>query len=456
MHIHFIGIGGIGVSAVAQIALQQGTTVSGSDMQESVLLDKLRSLGCVVTVGHDAKNIPPQTTKVVASPAVFDYNPNNPELVRAKELGIPILSYPEFLGACMVGKQGIAIAGTHGKTTTTSLLAWIFTEAQKDPTFVIGGEVNQLGGNAHAGTGEQCIAEACEYEASFLHMHFETAVITNIDADHLDYYKTFANVLSAFEKFVAKLPVDGTLVACKDDKGVQQLLASGNTITNVITYGITEPANWQAQDLRFSATETNFTVVYNNEALGNVTLTLPGTHMILNALAALAVATLYEIPFTTIQSAVHSFKGTRKRMELLGEKNGIAVYDDYGHHPTEIRAALNGFRQKFPDKKILVVFQPHLYSRTKLLLNDFAQAFSDADQVLVTHIYFARERQEDFGITSKDLVDAINNAEGKELALHTDSFEDAEKKLTDLCDAETVVLTLGAGNAWKVGRMFLS
>jgi len=221
-HLHCIGIGGIGVSAVAQLALWQGHTVSGSDMQESALLETLQKKGITVTVGHAARNIPLHCTLVVASPAIFNYNPNNPELLEAKHRSLPILTYPQFLGKLMEAKQGIAIAGTHGKTSTTSLAAWLFSEAGMDPTFVIGGEVNQLGGNAGAGLGDTFIAEACEYKESFLHMVYETAIITNIDSDHLDYYGNFERILIAFEKFVCKLPAKGNLILCVDDQGVHE------------------------------------------------------------------------------------------------------------------------------------------------------------------------------------------------------------------------------------------
>ncbi len=422
--VHFIGIGGIGVSAVALLFLDRGATVSGSDRDASLITEKLRDGGAIIFIGHDAEHVPVDCDLVVYSPAVQE---NNPELIIARERGIATYSYPEALGLISKGMRTVAVSGTHGKTTTTAMIAEILIAAQKSPTVIVGSLLNS-GTNFVHGDSNIFVVEACEYKRSFLNLAPEILVITNIDNDHLDYYKDIADIQSAFHELAMKVPADGAIVCDPNDARVQPVLID-------ISAKIID---------------------YTKEVL-NIALAVPGDHNIKNAKVALAVARIFEVPQVDAEHALALFQGTWRRMELKGETaDGVIVYDDYAHHPTEIKASLQGFRSKFPDSRIRVVFQPHLYSRTKLLLNDFTESFGDANEVIVAHIYAARE-EPDPEISSEILAQAIADHQ-KSVGLRVWAMSDfpaIETYLRDTAQKGDIVVTMGAGDVNKVGEDML-
>jgi len=418
-NIFFIGIGGIGVSAIASMMLLLGKNVSGSDSNHSNILENLRMRGAKVFVGHNEENILENIDLVIYTVAISD---DNPELKKAKELGIPTLSYPEALGLISQTKKTIAIAGTHGKTTTTGMIAEIFLSAHTDPTVVIGSFLKRGGDyeNFIAGNGEWLIAEACEYRKSFLNLSPYILVITNIDNDHLDYYGTIENVQKAFAELARKVRGDGFIVTNPNNALIKPALA--NMKAKIIDY-TTYP---------------------------ELALKIPGAHNRKNAQAAYAVGELVGISKEIVESVLTHFFGTWRRQEFKGKtRSGALVYDDYAHHPTEIKATLAGFREMFPDKKITLVFQPHLYSRTKLLFNDFVEVLAMADFLIVMPIYAARERPIK-GVTSKKLAEAIKKKNPN--TLYMESFNTIAKKLSELAGKDDVIITMGAGDVYKVGE----
>lgn len=421
-NVHFIGIGGIGVSAIARMMILEGKKISGSDVKESEITEELALSGATIFVGHEKENIG-DVDLVVYTVAV---NNNNPELVSAKERGITCLSYPEVLGLISKNKKTIAISGTHGKTTTTAMIAKIFMDAKKDPTVVVGSKL--LEESAHgrsnfvAGRGEYFVVEACEYRRSFLNINPTIGVITNIDNDHLDYYKDLEDIKSAFKSFVELIPREGVLVC---DRGDERLIDIVNKTTSTVV---------------------DYMDFYDNE----IEMLVLGEHNRKNAAVALAVANVAGIDISMAKKSLKEFKGTWRRFEYKGKtENEALVYDDYGHHPTEVVATLSGAREKFQDKKITVVFQPHLYSRTKLLLNDFANAFNDADTVLIAPIYAARE-QFDESIKSEMLALKIGN----KAKVFTSLLEIEDYLKGSLKDGD-ILITMGAGDIFKVGESLI-
>jgi len=422
--VHFIGIGGIGVSAVARLMLLRGVIVSGSDRDHSLITEKLESEGARIFIGHDAKHIPSDCDLVVYSPAVAN---DNPELVTARERGVQTLSYPEALGMISRGMRTIAVSGTHGKTTTTAMIAEVLVVAQVNPTVIVG-SLLKSGTNFIAGSSDIFVVEACEYKRSFMNLSPEILVITNIDNDHLDYYGNIEGVQKAFAEFVEKVPATGVIVCNPSDPLVKPVLKSA--VARIVDY-----------------------------SLGSETpkLAVAGDHNIRNAKAAFAVARILGVDETEALSHLAQFQGTWRRMEYKGETNkGALVYDDYAHHPTEIKATLQGFRAKYPSSTIRVVFQPHLYSRTKLLLNDFAQSFNDADEVIVAPIYAAREAN-DPTISAEILAQRIVD-EQKVLGFRTWAMLDfitIENYLRETETSNDIVVTMGAGDVFKVGELLL-
>ncbi len=418
-NIHFIGIGGIGVSAIARMMILEGKKVSGSDVKESEITKELALSGATIFVGHEKENVGDVVDLVVYTVAV---NIDNPEFVSAKERGIICLSYPEVLGIISKNKKTIAISGTHGKTTTTAMIAKIFIDAEKDPTVVVGSKLLEESthgrSNFVAGRGEYFIVEACEYRRSFLNINPTIGVITNIDNDHLDYYKDLEDIKSAFKSFVELIPREGVLVC---DRGDERLMDIVNKTTSTVV---------------------DYMDFYDSE----IEMLVLGEHNRKNAAVALAVANVVGIDISRAKKSLKEFKGTWRRFEYKGKtENGALIYDDYGHHPTEVVATLSGAREKFQDKKITVVFQPHLYSRTKLLLNDFANAFNDADTVLIAPIYAARE-QFDGSINSEMLASKIGNK-----AKSFFGFTDIEGHLKSTLKDGDVLITMGAGDVFKIG-----
>ena len=406
--IHLIGIGGTGLSAIARVLLEMGHTVSGSDIAESPFTRDLRSAGATISIGHHPENVR-GVDLVVCSSAIPE---DNPEVTSAHALRIPVLKRADFLGNLMDGKTGIAIAGTHGKTTTSSMIAWMLLALGQDPTFIVGGVIANLGVNARAGKGNTFVIEADEYDRMFLGLKPTIEVVTNIEHDHPDCYPTPEDFQAAFVEFLYHLPKDGTLVACADDRGARDLMDQAKKLNKtVISYGLIQKTeNGQPLDVYASdlAPNKNGGFTFSASVLGNATtidLQVPGKHNVNNALAALTVTQLLNLPLPEAAHALGEFTGTGRRFEIRGEVNGIVVVDDYAHHPTEIRATLAAARVRFPSHRIWAVWQPHTYSRTQTLFNEFAKAFTDADAVIVTEIYAAREQEQHF--SAKRVAEAM-------------------------------------------------
>ena len=453
--IHFIGIGGAGLSAIARVLLEQGAEVSGSDLVLSPVAEALARDGAHVSAGHRAENVIGAELVVVSSavPAT------NVEVQAAQEAGIPVLKRPEFLGQMMDGRLGVAVAGTKGKTTTTAMIVSILLEAQRDPTFIVGGVMAGLETNARAGEGPLFVIEADEYDRTFLSLKPKVAVVTNVEHDHPDCYPTFADFRAAFKEFVALVPRDGMLVACWDDPVARELgerrRAAGAA---VMFFGLGKGAEWRAEEIRpnfaggvdFLVTCVGRVSKPAGQVLGLVRLRLPGAHNASNAVAALAVADFLGVPFRVARSALTEFRGVGRRFEVKGKAGGVVVVDDYAHHPTAIRVTLLAARQRFPRRSLWAVWQPHTYSRTKTLLEDFAQAFGIADHVIVLPIYAARE-MDTLGIRSADVVAAMQHPDVRCAV----SLDEAVVWLGTEVRPSDVVLTLGAGDGYRVGEWLL-
>ena len=413
---HFTGVGGIGVSAIARMMLAEGKIVSGSDTSDSAIIDELRKLGAKIFIGHSADNVANDVDLLVYTLAV---TADNPELKKAVELGVPTFSYPEMLGLISKNKYTIAVSGAHGKTTTTAMTAKILINAGKDPTVIVGSLLKDQGSNFVAGKSEYFVVEACEYKKSFLNLNPKIIVIANIDNDPLDYYGNLENIKKAFGEFAAKLPEDGYLVCDPNDENLKDIIK--NTNGKIIDY----------------------TKVKNN-----FNLKIPGEHNIKNAQVAVAVAEILGVDFKKAKNYLESFEGTWRRFEYKGEtKNGVLVYDDYGHHPTEIKATLKGARELYPKNKIIAVFQPHLYSRTKNHLAEFGKSFKDADLVAVSPIYAAREKN-DSSINSEMLAEEIKK--NNKTAICFNSFSEIENYIIANADKNSIVITMGAGDVYKI------
>ncbi len=448
-HIHFVGIGGIGMSGIAELLLNLGYTVSGSDLRSSDITRRLETLGGTVYQGHRAESIVGADV-VVASSAVTE---TNPEVAAAYDGQIPVIQRAEMLAELMRLKNyGIAIAGSHGKTSTTSLVAAILAEADMDPTVVVGGKVDCLGGNnARLGTGEFLVAEADESDGSFLKLSPVIEVITNIDLEHLDYYRDLEHIKETFLEFIRKIPFYGAAILCLDDTNIAGLLPQIQR--RKITYGLTEQADLHAAKISVNGRSSEFTVYFKGIELGRVRRNSPGRHTIYNTLAAIAVALELEIEFVVIARALAAFEGVQRRLQVKGEKQGVLVIDDYGHHPTEIRATLDAVRDGWPDRRLVVAFQPHRYTRTKGLFDEFTTAFYRADILVLTDIYAASEEPID-GVNSETLLQAIKQHGQRQAHYHAD-LATLPGYLADIVCEGDLVLTLGAGNIVGVGEQLL-
>ena len=451
-HVHFVGIGGSGLSAIARLLLESGYTVSGSDRALSPFAEDVRKAGAAVYVGHHPRNLT-GADWVVRSSAVSD---DNPEILGAKRAGIPVYKRADFLGRLMQDKTGIAIAGTHGKTTTTAMTAWVLSQMGRDPSFIVGGTVNNLGVNAHAGTGPVFVIEADEYDNMFLGLKPQIAVVTSLEHDHPDFFPTFESMYRAFEQFVDLLPPDGTLVACAEDAGAAALMPfARNRGLNVISYGlqnemtINNPLWIQARDVQSNTRGGfDFAVISNlaskTSTSVKVSLQVPGVHNVRNALAVFAILGVLGLSRRKAAKALGEFTGTGRRFELRGEVNGIRIFDDYAHHPSEIRATLAGARARYPEARIWAVWQPHTYSRTRTLFLDFARAFKDANEVIVTEVYAAREPGEEF--TSAEVVSAMPHLSAR----YIKSLPEVTAHLLEHLQPGDVVLVLSAGDADQI------
>jgi len=449
-HIHFIGIGGIGMSGIAEVLLGLAFDVSGSDQKKSKNTDRLERLGAKVFEGHNRENIGPAQV-VVYSSAVKD---DNPEIVEARERGIPIIPRAEMLAELMTLKPySVAVAGTHGKTTTTSMVATVLGHAGVDPTTVVGGVVEALGSNAKLGGSDWFVTEADESDRSFLMLNPTIAVVTNIDREHMESYKGMDDVVQCFTDFVNKVPFYGASVLCLDDPNVQQIIPKIKR--RRVTYGMTAQADVSATNIRYNAKfGSDFTVLHRGEVLGDISMPVPGKHNVYNALAATAVALELDVPFGKIAEAFSGFSNANRRFQFKGEVAGIAVVDDYGHHPTEILATLAAAKNGSGGRRSVVVFQPHRYSRTKELMEEFALCFNNADVLYVLDIYAASETPIE-GVTAETLTDNIRKY-GHRNASYLGSIDNAVEKVLPSLEKGDLVITLGAGTVTRLSDEFLA
>lgn len=442
-NIHFVGIGGIGMSGIAEVLLNLGYRISGSDVKETEVTRRLQALGCEIHYGHKRENVK-EADVVVVSSAI---RPNNPELEAAEERLIPVIPRAEMLAELMRMKVGIAIAGTHGKTTTTSLIATLLGAAGLDPTVVIGGRLNSLGSNAKLGQGEFLVAEADESDGSFLKLMPTIAVVTNIDPEHLDYYQGIEEIKESFLHFLNRLPFFGLAVLCLDHPNVQSLLPKLKK--RFTTYGLTTQADFQAEEIEFEGLSTAFDVLHQRNKIGRLKIRMPGLHNVYNALAAVATAFELDIPFGVVQEALKDFGGIQRRFQIKEEKRGILIVDDYGHHPVEIMATLKAAKTGWK-RRIVAVFQPHRYTRTQTLFQDFLTAFYDADVLILTDIYPAGEDRIE-GVETKALFEGIREYGHKDVTYIADKREIVEHLLRVIVSGD-MVITLGAGDIYQVAE----
>ncbi len=446
-HVHFVGIGGSGMSGIAEVLLTLGYTVSGSDLKLSAVTSHLTALGARVFEGHAADQVAGAHV-VVTSTAV---RPSNPELAEARLRGVPVIPRAEMLAELMRLKYGVAVAGSHGKTTTTSMVALVLDRGGLDPTVVVGGRLGVLGSGARLGKGEFLVAEADESDRSFLKLSPTMAVVTNIDREHLDAYRDLADVQEAFLGFVNKVPFYGCAVLCLDDAPVRQILP--RVERRVVTYGLSQQASVSARDLELLPTTSHYTATLGGRPLGTVTVGVPGAHNVTNSLAAVAVGLDLELPFEAIQQGLASFTGVDRRFQVRGEAAGVLVIDDYGHHPTEIRATLETLRLCAGSRRTLVLFQPHRFTRTQALWDDFCRAFDEADVLRLVDVYPASE-DPIAGVSSEALARAIAERGHRDVAWAGDLRAAGERLFHDAREGD-VVLTLGAGSVWTAGEELL-
>jgi UDP-N-acetylmuramate--alanine ligase len=444
-----VGIGGIGMSSIAEVLLLRGYVVSGSDVSPSAVTEKLERLGATVHGTHARAHVEGADV-VVYSSAV--HPEENPETLEAERLRIPLIRRDEMLGELMRMKYGVAIAGTHGKTTTTSMAGVVIGEAGFDPTIIVGGKVAAFDSNAVSGEGDIIVIEADEYDRTFLRLTPVVAVITTIEEEHLDIYRDLDDIKRAFTQFANSVPFFGAAVLCLDDPNVQSIISGLDR--RVVTYGTSRQADVRAEGIVQSGTTARFEVHRGEGRLGEVELSMPGIHNVRNALAAVAVGLELEIPFETIKAALQRFSGVHRRFDVKGEGRGVLVVDDYGHHPTEIVATLEAASNAWPDRRLVAVFQPHLYSRTLLFKEAFARAFFNADLLIVTDIYPARETPID-GVDGMTIAHAVSQAGHKDVR-YVEDKSDLPAFLTGVVQAGDVVLTLGAGDIWRFGERFMS
>lgn len=468
--IHFVGIGGIGMSGLAEILLTFGCRVTGSDLKKSPTTDRLKRRGAKIFIGHKAENVS-RSQVVVVSSAV---SKTNPEVLAAQAAKIPVIARAQMLAELMRLKYGVAVAGSHGKTTTTSLVSVVLAEGGLDPTMVIGGKVKSLRSNAHVGKGDYLVAEADESDGSFMHLNPTIAVITNIDREHMDHYRDFGALRKTFESFASKIPFFGLAVFCADHPETANLAASFPQ--RKVTYGLREKADYEAKKIRSIGWGSEFDVWFKGKKLGKIGLNLPGEHNVLNSLAAIAVGCELGVAFTSIRKALMDFRGVGRRLELiyprallgksqkpampvfrrrgmgrLGEAQSPIIIDDYGHHPVEVQATLSAARSALKNRRLWVLFQPHRYTRTKDLFDQFVDAFSEADELMIADIYAASEEPIQ-GVTSEELVRAIMKKYPKKKVSHCAKVADMADSVAPRLKKGDVVLTLGAGDIWKAGK----
>ena len=448
IHVYFMGIGGISMSGLAQILIKEGFPVSGSDMKASPLTRQLEEAGARIAIGQRTENITENIDLVVYTAAI---HPDNPEFVQAKALNIPMLTRAEFLGQLMLNyKLPIAVSGTHGKTTTTSMISEMLLAADTDPTLTIGGILKSINGNIRVGSGDYFVMEACEYTNSFLSFNPKISIILNIEADHLDFFKDLDDIRSSFRRFTERLPEDGTLIINGDIENWQEI--TKGLSCNIITFGFNKANDYSADNITYDELgRPSFTLYKKGEESGNFALGVVGRHFVGNSLSVLALADILNIQADVAKQALRGYCDTERRFEKKGEIAGITIIDDYAHHPTEIKATLSA-AQNYPHKNIWCVFQPHTYTRTHALLDDFAEALTMADKVVLTDIYAAREKNT-LGISSEDLLKKLADL-GTE-CYYFPTFDEIETFLLENCIHGDLLITMGAGDVVKIGEKLL-
>ena len=447
-HIHFVGIGGIGMSGIAELLLNLGYQVSGSDLRGTDITERLARMGGRIFEGHQGQNMTGANVVVTSSAVRRD----NPEVIAALEAGVPVIARAEMLAELMRLKYSVAVAGAHGKTTTTSLVAAVLGQGGFDPTVVIGGKLRSIGTNARLGQGDFIVAEADESDGSFLKYAPTIAVVTNIDREHLDFYPDLAAIQNVFLDFIDRIPFYGLAILCLDNPALQEIIP--RIKKRMTTYGISRQADLQAAKVRFDALTSRFAISWHGRDLGEIVLNLPGLHNVYNALAGIAVGLELEIPFATIKTALETVEGVQRRLEIKGQAGAVTVIDDYGHHPTEIVSTLEALDQCWPKRRKVVVFQPHRYTRTQALFEEFTRAFNQSDELLVLPIYAASETPIE-GIDARHLADAIK-AHGHRRVTYLPSAEAAVTALIERLGGEDILLTLGAGDVWRIGPQVLA
>ncbi len=444
--VHFVGIGGIGMSGIAEVLINLGFKVTGSDVRRTDITERLESLGATIFQGHNEENIIDSDVVVVSSAVRLD----NPEVKKARELFIPVIQRAEMLAELMRMKYSVAVAGAHGKTTTTSLVSSILGHAGLDPTCVIGGRLNSLGSNAKLGDSKYLVAEADESDGTFLLLFPTIAVATNIDLEHLDFYRDINEIKAAFLAFLNKVPFYGVNIICIDNANIQSIIPMLKR--RYMTYGLSKQADLRADNISYEGFLTRFRVIYKGYDLGEIELTLPGIHNVVNALAACGVAIELDVPFRTIQEALKNFSGIHRRLEIKYDGD-IKLIDDYGHHPTEIKATLSAIRRMWKDR-IIVAFQPHRYTRTQGLMEQFATSFNEADILILTEIYAASEDPIE-GISGSNLAEKIRMS-GHKNVIFAPTREDVVQKIIENAKAGDLVLTLGAGDLYRIDEKLVS
>lgn len=448
-HIHMVGIGGIGMSGMAEILLQKGYKVTGSDASKGEPIQRLKKLGAEIHIGHDEKNIEGADVVVFTSAVKAE---ENLETKAAMEAGIPVIKRAEMLAELMRMKYGIGIAGTHGKTTTTTMVGHVIQDGSFDPTIMVGGKVHSFSKtNAVVGKGDIIIVEADEFDRTFLRLRPSLSVITNIEAEHLDIYDNLEDVKNAFVEFANKVPFYGAVVLCLDDSNVRSIIPQIERRT--ITYGLTPQAEIRATNIEVNKFYSTFTVLNEDEELGEIKLMAPGKHNVSNALAAIAVGLELDIDFKHIKSGLERFEGVFRRFQLKADKDGVIVIDDYAHHPTEVQATLKAARNGWKDRRIVAVFQPHLYSRTQDLYKDFGSSFFDAEVCVITDVYPSREEPIE-GVNGKLIADSAKEY-GHRQVYYVEDKKELPGRLKEIVQAGDVVITMGAGDIYKYGEEFV-
>ena len=449
---HFIGAGGVGMSGLAKLLIKNDVIVSGSDQSGGTFVDNLRKLGADIQIGHDAVNLSSETDAVVISAAISE---DNPELAAARLSGCEVYKYAQMLGLLMNRyEESIAVAGTHGKSTTAGWLVHCLRQGGVDPSFVVGAQISQLGCSSGAGGSECFVAEACEYDRSFLKLKPKVGCLLNIEADHLDYYKDEDDIVDAFAQFAENVRSDGVIIANGEDSNVRKVLERPGSGVSYETFGFGEGCNYSARNIVLRDGLYDFEVCYNGKSLGETRISLPGRHNILNALAVTAMAIGAGVEPGRVLELLPLFTGIERRLMFKGQVDGVVVLDDYAHHPTEIRASLEAIRQRYEPKRIFCVFQPHQYSRTRFLLDDFAESFKLADVTIVPEIYFVRDTEASKKkVNSRMLVERIGSNGTK--ALFIDGFEEIGDYLQKNVAAGDLLVTMGAGDIWKVSDGYI-